>query len=461
MRGQDGQGWRVTGWCLWRLPPTVLIYVLVVDLIGVASSVATGLLRPISAQDAIRFAALAGCAALYIEMTRHIERKREFLRAESVAYIDTKAVWSFAATLVLPPALATAMVVFTYAVAWWRIWPRQRPVPLHRWLFSCATVLCGTQAAVAVLALGMRHYPGVPTPLAWAGVLDIGVIVVAALLRWAINAGLVMAAIALSSPPAQVRDLFENFSDQFLEAGAMALGLVAATLVVDNPAVLAAVVVAMVALHRGVLLRQYRHAARTDAKTGLATKDWWHELAVQGLARARSRAATVGVLMLDLDHFKQINDTYGHLAGDQVLHAVGKALLAETRDKDISGRWGGEEFAVLVTDVGTAENLLAVAERFRRRIHALVIDVAPHDHDDADHADDGQTALLTDLTVSIGGALYPEQAATSVDDLLLAADAALYRAKNAGRNRTCLSSGDDGAAVPEQTRPGMDTGLAS
>jgi GGDEF domain-containing protein len=79
---------------------------------------------------------------------------------------------------------------------------------------------------------------------------------------------------------------------------------------------------------------------------------------------------------------------------------------------------------VLVTDVGTAENLLAVAERFRRRIHALVIDVAPHGQDNAAHADDGTTGLLTDLTVSIGRELYPEQAATSIDDLLLAADAA-------------------------------------
>jgi hypothetical protein len=78
------------------------------------------------------------------ELTRQIELQREYVR-DTAAYVDTKAVWSIAATIVLPPVLATAMVVWTYAVAWWRIWPARRPVLAHRWIFSAATVLCGTR----------------------------------------------------------------------------------------------------------------------------------------------------------------------------------------------------------------------------------------------------------------------------------------------------------------------------
>lgn len=427
----------ITGWSLWRSPRHVLLYVLTVDAVAVITSTATGFLRPVTGIDLVRFGVLVACAAVYIEFTRQVERRREYLRAGSVAYIDTKAVWSFAAVIVLPPVLATAMVIATYAIAWARIWPRARPVPLYRWMFSCSTVLIGTQGAVAVLALGVHHYPAVPTPMAWSGLLDLGVIVAAGALRWVINAGLVMAAIALSRPPARVADLFADFSDQLLEAGAMALGLVAATLILDDPVVLVAVVIAIIALHRGVLIRQYRLAATTDAKTGLASAQWWHTLAEQALTRAQATGGTLGVLILDLDWFKRINDTYGHLVGDTVLRAVGQALLDESRARDTCGRWGGEEFVILAMDVGTTQNLTAIAERVRRRILSLTIDVT--NSMDVDHGGDARARTITDLTISIGGAVYPNDTIATLDDLLLAADTQLYRAKNSGRNQTSIA----------------------
>jgi GGDEF domain-containing protein len=92
--------------------------------------------------------------------------------------------------------------------------------------------------------------------------------------------------------------------------------------------VLAGVVIALVAMHRGVLLAQFRRAARTDAKTGLYSPEWWHQMALRALERAEVRGTGMAVLMLDLDHFKVINDTYGHLVGDQVLRAVAQALAA-------------------------------------------------------------------------------------------------------------------------------------
>lgn len=451
MLGRIGRPYRwVTGWGLWQAPSHVRTYVLAVYAVAGAVVAATAFLMPITRADLLRFAVLAVCAVLYIEVTRRIERQREYWRGAVSPYLDTKSVWSFAAVLVLPPVLASAMVVLTYAVAWWRIWPRERPVPLYRWAFSGATVLCGTQAAVAVLALGMQRYPGVPDPTTLAGLPDLGVVAAAAVLRWAINAGLVMAAILISNPQANVTDLFKNFSEHLLEAGSMGLGLVAATLVLHNPVVLAGVVIALVAMHRGLLVHQYQRAARTDTKTGLATAGWWHELAEQALARAQDRDGTVGVLILDLDHFKDINDGHdehgGHLVGDRVLAAVGDALREETREQDVCGRWGGDELVVLIPDVGSRRNLLNVAERIRRRIRSVVVEVAGTEQDGQDVVE------VKDLTASIGGSMFPAAGVETVDDLLSMADVALYEAKRGGRNQTRLSP----APIPEQIA-GADT----
>lgn len=403
---------------------------LAVGLVAIAVVVAVGFWVPVHGGDAVRFGVLAVCAAVYIELTRTIERTREFRRGESSPYLDTKSVWSFAAVLVLPPVLAMAMVVWTYTVAWLRIWPRQRPVALYRWTFSAATVLCGTGAAAVVLAVGLPHYPGVPSSSVLAGLLGLLIVAAAGVIRWLINASLVLAAILISTRHARPADVFDSFGEHLLEAGAMALGLVAAILVLVSPVALAAIIVAMVALHRGVLVRQYQHAARHDPKTGLASAGWWHEQTEQLLARARARGEALGVLLFDLDFFKKINDTYGHLAGDAVLRAVADALASETRSSDLVGRWGGEEFVAVISGVSTERALMSIAERFRRRISCLAVDI--------NHNDEPQT--ITDLTISVGGTIYrPDSAITEVDEILMIADAQLYRAKQDGRNRTSIA----------------------
>jgi diguanylate cyclase (GGDEF)-like protein len=437
VRAAIGRPYRwVRSWALWQAPPRVQRYVLAVGVVAAAVVVAAGFWMPVTATAGVRFAVLAGCAAAYIELTRTIERTREFRRGESSPYLDTKSVWSFASVLVLPPVLAMAMVAWTYAIAWWRIWPRQRPVALYRWTFSCATVLLGTGAAAVVIAVGLPHYPGVPSTTVLGGLLGLLVVAAAGAIRWLINAALVLAAILISTRHARAADVFDGFSEHLLEAGAMALGLVAATLVLVSPVMLAAIIVAMVALHRGVLVRQYQHAARHDPKTGLASAGWWHEQTEQMLVRARSRGEALGLLLFDLDHFKKINDTYGHLAGDTVLREVASALAGETRSSDLVGRWGGEEFVVAVTGVTTERALESIADRFRRRISSLAVDIGC--------GDDPQT--VTDLTISVGGTIYyPDSAISAVDEILLIADTQLYRAKSAGRDRTSIASPEPSA----------------
>jgi len=249
----------------------VRVYVAVVVTAAVAIAAATAGAVPVGGRDLAQAGVLAGAAWVSTELMRRVERQREYLRADGTAYVDTKGVWSMAALVVLPPALASAMVVWTYAIAWFRVWPSARPVLLYRWVFACATVLLGTQAAAAVLAIGMSSYPGPPATGWWSAPADLAVIVVALAVRWAFNCGLVMAAIAVSSPGTRTSALFRNFSQQWLEAGSAGLGLVAAVLVVTHPLVLAGVVAGLAVMYRGVLLHQFQVAARTDSKTGLAT----------------------------------------------------------------------------------------------------------------------------------------------------------------------------------------------
>ena len=127
--------------------------------------------------------------------------------------------------------------------------------------------------------------------------------------------------------------------------------------------------------------------------------------------------------MLDVDHFKRVNDRFGHLAGDVVLKAVAEAISEHVRDYDSVGRFGGEEFVVLLPGA-TETDVLPVAERVRRAVMALEVEVATA----------SGPRVVQGLSVSIGAAVYPS-GGTVLERLLHVADSALYQAKNSGRNR--------------------------
>jgi two-component system cell cycle response regulator len=135
--------------------------------------------------------------------------------------------------------------------------------------------------------------------------------------------------------------------------------------------------------------------------------------------RARRYESVVTILMIDLDHFKGVNDTYGHPAGDQVLRDVAQLLQHEVRSVDIVARYGGEEFIVVLPETST-EGAVAFAERIRERIESRMFESTGH-------------SLL--LTTSIGVATFPSPRVSSMEDLVARADEALYRAKAEGRNR--------------------------
>ena len=160
-----------------------------------------------------------------------------------------------------------------------------------------------------------------------------------------------------------------------------------------------------------------------DALTGLANRRSF-ELA---LAREIDRVARVGepalLLVLDIDHFKQVNDTHGHASGDLVLKAVAKALLECVRPMDMVARVGGEEFAIVMPNCPATFGE-TVSERVRRRIEAMPVPIGPR--------------RQIRISVSIGGAFAPQWVRSSPALWIERADVQLYRAKGQGRNRVCL-----------------------
>lgn len=162
--------------------------------------------------------------------------------------------------------------------------------------------------------------------------------------------------------------------------------------------------------------------ATTDPLTRLLNRRALHERLAEEVQRAHRYGSVLTFLLLDVDHFKQVNDTYGHLVGDTVLAQVAVVMQASLRTVDVAARYGGEEFVAILPQT-PLDGGIVIAERLRERI--------------ARHEFIGAHGMPLRLTVSIGASVYPSPDVRSTDELIARADAALYRAKGDGRNQVC------------------------
>jgi len=162
-------------------------------------------------------------------------------------------------------------------------------------------------------------------------------------------------------------------------------------------------------------------ASRIDGLTGLFNRRYWQERFEQAYKLARRREKPSTALMLDIDHFKKVNDTYGHQAGDSVIQSLAHLIKRCVRETDLAGRYGGEEFAVILTD-SAVDNAVTVAERLRRLA----------EHSQVEH--EGQ---IIKFNISVGLAEF-SPLCDSPMEWLERADQALYQAKQTGRNRYCV-----------------------
>jgi diguanylate cyclase (GGDEF)-like protein len=420
----------VADWALWGVPRRLLVPVLLVELTAVAVVLALVPTTAVSEADALEFGLLCLASVLHAEIAVGIERVRR--RVMEAPHVDLTSVWTFAAVLLVPPVLAAVVAVLICLHVWWRSWrPR---VPMYRNLFSTATIVLACLGASAVVAAIGDAEPR------FGGPVDLLSAAVALLVYTTVNSCLVAGAIAMSVPRADLARLFGHWDDNALEIATLSLGVLAAAAMSIHPIMLVFVLPPLLVLHRAVLVRHLEEAANTDSKTGLLNAAAWHALAERELRRARRADGPRGVLVLDLDHFKAVNDAHGHVVGDKVLAAVADELRSEVRERDLAGRFGGEEFVVLLagSERGTGADLEAVAERIRRRVAALQVVVPTPDG----------PLTVAGLTVSVGGAVASPEA-DDLQQLLQMADAALYAAKRAGRN--CVRMG---LPVPTQAARG-------
>ena len=182
--------------------------------------------------------------------------------------------------------------------------------------------------------------------------------------------------------------------------------------------------------------QELKKVAMTDPLTGLLNRRPLLKLAEAERARAARSKDMIGVMMIDCDHFKLINDAHGHEAGDEVLRALGQRFSAFVRSHDLLGRWGGEEF-VMIFSTADAAGASAVAERLRQHIAGVPFEAVP--------------GVWLRLTVTVGVAVL-EDGLESFEDLLRRADRALYAGKAAGRNQVKVALRDDVETTGVQTR---------
>jgi diguanylate cyclase (GGDEF)-like protein len=175
-----------------------------------------------------------------------------------------------------------------------------------------------------------------------------------------------------------------------------------------------------------LMAAELRRLASSDPLTGVPNRRHFEERSAQIIAAREATGRSVAVLMLDVDHFKKINDTHGHPIGDEVLKVVARRCREALRERDLFARFGGEEFIALLA-APTADEVPATAERLRNAISGAPVHVG---------------GLRIEVTVSVGGAMgeaLPGSDARLLEQLVARADEALYQAKADGRNRVRMS----------------------
>nr|WP_255430135.1 GGDEF domain-containing protein [Streptomonospora sp. PA3] len=372
---------------------------------------------PVRGEELATFGALVACAGLSVEAMRRLGKPSGLTR-------DLLGAWWLPTMLMLPPLYALLLPVPVYLLLQYRI----RRAVAHRRVFNAASVGVAGFAASMLFhsAVGGGWEAGVSLPL--ESTEDAMSTVPGAMLALAccavftvLNNLAVVAAMCLSATGAPWRKTLCDREALIVDGVELCAGITAAIVTGLSPVLLAVVLPPVLLLQRSLLYQQLQTAARTDPKTGLLNAGTWETEAGAELARAREAGQSAAVLIIDIDHFKSVNDTYGHLFGDHVLLGVATTLTGQLRSGDVVGRFGGEEFVVLLPGADMAE-ACRVAERLRMRVGRMELNA------------DGEEVAIT---VSLGLAVLQVHGDDLVS-LLAAADLALYRAKGAGRDRVCL-----------------------
>jgi diguanylate cyclase (GGDEF)-like protein len=419
----------VRDWPWWRLPPLLRWYVAGPPVVALAVIGLAAARTDWHLNDLLKFLLLMCCAMISVGSTPRIAY------ATGGATRDFSTVWVLPTAILLPPIYAALIPIPMMVLNQLLV---HRGI-IYRRVFTVAAISLSYAAASAIFRVFPSSFAGPHVgsglhALTWA-------LAVAAceILGGRAHHFLIVAAVKLSDPNVKIRDYEWNREALQEDFAELDLGVLITLAVALSPALV------LLALPTVLLVRRFlMHSAlvaqsRVDSKTGLLNVSTWEREAEGELSRSIRTRSPLALALVDIDHFKAVNDTHGHLVGDKVLRAVAEALTSQLRDYDRAGRFGGEEFVLLLAQTSESD-ACRVAERLRAYVEGLAVPV-----------DDRSTAPCVRLTISVGVTAMASGASHELTDLLAAADSALYSAKQTGRNKVAVAAAERDM--------GLDTGL--
>lgn len=386
---------------------------------------------PASSQQWLTFAALMLFATL-----------SQFFEAEAPGrqsyYPHT--IFFFAGVLLLPPSLFALLILVPHLIEW----AKER---LHNSTHLRAWYIQPFNISVHIIA-GFTAYwiHGVLNPSASAISLESAIAATLAALAYVVlNHFLIGLALVLARGVSWRESGVLEFDNLLTDFIMIYLGSIVAVLWSLNPFLIIPALLPLVLMYRALMIPALKQQAQTDGKTGLLNARHFTTVFAEELDRARRTGQSLAVIMADLDLLRAINNTYGHLAGDVVLAGIGDTIRETIRANDIAGRFGGEEFAIIMPELSAAE-AHALADRVRLAIEARRFDVTT-----------SPTPICA--TMSLGVACFPADG-DSTTSLIQAADVAVYQAKLNGRNRVVMA-GDVPHSISLEAVAQADHGNAS
>ena len=397
-------------WPLLTMPTSLIVYVIVVlacDLALTGWEVAST--RP-RVSDLVLFGALLAAAVICIEAMRRLGQPSGVSR-------DLLSAWWLPIALLLPPLYALIAPFVVGAV----LYLRARRIPVYRRVFSSAALGLAGAATSATFHLVIPNaaFVTLTSSPAWLTRPPVVLAAVACAVVFAVvNSFTVAVAAHLAEPEASIKKMLWDSETLLLDLTETCVGILVAVTCVLSYLLLLVALPPVILLQRSLMHQQLAAAARTDPKTGLLNATAWQREADGEVARAVRTGTPLALLLVDVDHFKRVNDNHGHLIGDEVLRALATELRQQVRESDVVGRFGGEEFTVLLPRTDDAD-AYAIAERLRASAGRMSVSAAD---------------ARIRVTVSIGVAVLGQHG-HDLFELLAAADVALYKAKDAGRDQ--------------------------
>jgi diguanylate cyclase (GGDEF)-like protein len=406
----------IRNWQVWGLRNPLRTYVLAITALGVITACTAAAFTTWHLSQLARFAALLACGIVAVEATRTVKEVHGALSR------DLQTVWYLAIATGLPPAYAFLAPVGLTAYKLWRM-PN---MIVYRRVFSNATLSlaygCASVAFHAFPSTTVGTHPGTEShALTWTGAAAL-----CGILGWLVNHALLLIAIKLSDPTARFRELLGTRESITADLVELSLAVTVSLIVAIDPVLMVLALPSIVLYRRYLMHAQLIAHARMDAKTGLLNAVTWQREATAEFSRAQRTHAPLALAIVDIDHFKDINETAGQIVHDQLLRDIAGMLKEQLPEHDLIGRFGGEEFAILFPQTDRDE-ARRISERLRDHIAGEPIAIESG----------SQAGYVFRLTVSIGVAIQNESR-RALAELIGAADSALDKARSTGWNKVVV-----------------------